>query len=502
MTTLAREYLRSSKGRGGRSVSTEDQHKDNARAEQEHGPWTWGEAYADTGSASKYARKTRDDFDRLMADLESKEFGEAGTVLVLWEVSRLARETGKGVAMVDAAEMGGYLIHVTSHERTYNPANYQDRHALISGINDAEKEARLLSARTLRGVNSALDDGKPHGKVPFGYKREHELIDGRHRPVRQYPDPVEAPLVQELFRRVLGSRDKAPESIRSIALDWERRGIVSRERGVAFRAQNLRHMLTRKAYIGVRVHGDSERPGNWEALIDVETFEAVQRLLADPSRKSHTTSAVRHVLTGTLRCDVCGEAMTISVGERAKSTGGHHGRAAYVCRRYGCLRIDKARTDAFLIGDAEHPGVVLAYLSRPDVTAGLLATDNEGEVTAVRAQLSARKAALKEFEEAEPARTLTESRERARSVELLETEIRELEGKERSLTTPNPLVSMFKTGPGAAERWERTEVTAQRAIAALLLSPEVIGQPRVRRVDDSPSDSVVDRINWSRTAGE
>ncbi|WP_458246324.1 recombinase family protein [Streptomyces sp. MAI_2237] len=194
MTTVAREYLRSSKGRGGRSVSTEDQHKDNIRAEQEHGPWTWGEAYADTGSASKYARKTRDDFDRLMADLDSSEFGEPGTVLVLWEVSRLARETGKGVALVDAVERGGYLIHVTSLDRTFNPSNYGDRHSLISGINDAEKEARLLSARTLRGVNSALDEGRPHGKTPFGYARDYELIDGRPRPVRQYPDPVEGPV--------------------------------------------------------------------------------------------------------------------------------------------------------------------------------------------------------------------------------------------------------------------------------------------------------------------
>ncbi|WP_458246790.1 recombinase family protein [Streptomyces sp. MAI_2237] len=301
---------------------------------------------------------------------------------------------------------------------------------------------------------------------------------------------------------MLGGPEKAPESIRSVALDWERRGIVSRQNGVPFRAQNLRHMLTRKAYIGMRVHGASERPGNWPPLIEVETFEAVQRLLADPSRKSHTTNAVRHILTGTLRCDVCGEAMTISTGERAKNAGGHHGHAAYVCRRYGCLRIDRAKTDAFLIGDAQHPGVVLAYLSRPDIADGLSRPGDDPELSRVRAQLSRARALLEEFENAEPARSLAESRERARSVEALEAEIRELEGKERSLTTPNPLVSMFKTGPGAAERWAATEVTAQRAIAALLLSPEVIGRPRVRRVDDSPSDAVTDRINWSRTAGE
>lgn len=487
-TRTAREYLRVSKGKGRVARSITDQHKDNLKAEQEHGPWTWGEPYADTGSASKFARKTRDDFDRLMADLESKDFGEPGTVLVLWEVSRLARETGKGVALVDAAERGGYLIHVTSLDHTFNPSNYGDRHSLISGINDAEKEARLLSVRTLRGVNSALDEGRPHGKTPFGYARDYELIDGRPRPVRQYPDPHEAPLVQELFRRVLGGPDKAPESIRSVAMDWERRGIRSRQSGVVFSPQNLRQMLMRKAYIGVRVHGGSERPGNWDPIIEPGVFEAVQRLLADPTRKSHTTTAVRHVLTGTLRCDVCGGRMAVRAGGRPRDR-----RPAYTCYAYAHLMIDKAETDAFLIGDAEHPGVILAYLSRPDVAAGLSATGDGAELSAVRADIATARANLEAFEAEDP-ETPAEARLIARKIGKLETEIRELQARERSLTAPNPLASMFEPGTGAAERWQRTEVTAQRAIAALLLAPGVLGRPQVKPLANSDSEAVQDRI--------
>ncbi|KUJ38961.1 hypothetical protein ADL25_22265 [Streptomyces sp. NRRL F-5122] len=498
MTTTAREYLRVSKGKGRVARSIADQQRDNVNAGKVHGPWEWGEAYADTGSASKFARKTRDDFDRLMADLESKDFGEPGTVLVLWEISRLARETGKGVALVDAAELGGYLIHITSHERTYNPANYQDRHSLISGINDAEKEARLLSVRVLRGTDSALAEGKPHGKRPFGYARRYEVIDGRSRPVEQYPDPEEAPLVQELFRRVLGGPEKAPESMGSIARDWERRGIVSRENGVPFAAANLRPMLTRKTYIGIRTHGGSERPGNWEPLIDRETFDAVQRLLADPTRKTHTTNSVRHVLTGTLRCDVCGGPMTLTPGTRPKKQGGgHHGHAAYICRTRACTRLDKARVDEFLIGDAEHPGVILAYLSRPDVAAALTAPGDSAELSAVRSELTQAQASLEAFEAEDP-ETPAEARIIARKISTLEASIREMQERERALTAPNPLASLFEVGPGAVERWERTEITAQRAIASLLLSPELLGQVRVRRVVDSDSDSVADRCRWVR----
>ncbi|WP_179022868.1 hypothetical protein [Streptomyces sp. IMTB 2501] len=52
-TRTAREYLRVSKGKGKTARSITDQRRDNIAAEAVHGPWTWGEPYKDTGSASK-----------------------------------------------------------------------------------------------------------------------------------------------------------------------------------------------------------------------------------------------------------------------------------------------------------------------------------------------------------------------------------------------------------------------------------------------------------------
>lgn len=488
-TRTAREYLRLSKGKGRSARSIDDQHADNVTAEAEFGPWTWGEPYADTGSASRFARKARGDFERLTADLSSGDFGTPGTVLVLWEISRLARETGKGVALIDACEAGDVLIHVTSYERTYNPANYNDRHDLIAALADAEREALRLSKRTLRGVNSQLAKGAAHGKLPFGYARDYELIDGRPRPIRQYADPAEAPLIVELFERVAGWNGRKRESINAVAKDWLARGIVSRQTKVPFKRETLRPMLRRKAYVGVRVHKGSERPAEWPALIERDLFDAVQRIMADPTRRTTTSTAVRHALTMTVRCDVCGGPMT----SRTKGD-----RLVYMCFERSCTRIGKTDVDAYLIGDAKHPGVILSYLSRPDVAEGLASSGDDTELSAVRIELANKRANLKEFEEAEPARTLAESRERARSIEVLETEVRELEEREHSLTAPDPLSAIFETGPGAAERWSRTDVTAQRAIAALLLAPEVIGQVRVRRVADSASEAVQDRLRWQK----
>lgn len=506
-TRTAREYLRVSKGKGKSARSITDQHRDNLAAEADHGPWTWGEPYKDTGSASKYATKTRDDFEKLLADLTSGAFGEQGDVLVLWEVSRLARETGRGVALIDAAEAGGYLIHVTSLDRTFNPRNYGDRHSLISGINDAEKEARLLSVRTLRGVNSAVGDGRPHGRIPFGYQRTYELIDGRPRPVSQEPEPVEGPLVIELFERVAGWNGRKRESIRAVALDWERRGIRSRENGVVLTRQNLAQTLKRKAYIGIRVHAGTERPGNWTPLIERELWDAVQRVLADPARKTHTGTQIKHVLTGVLRCDTCGGKVSLRPGGKA-----YDGRLVYRCYDRDCFTIDKAETDACLIGDpdATDPvtgeprpflGVILRYLSAPHRHAALSRRPDPGsEEQTKRAEVDRLRGELEELEQAPAPKTARARIQRTADMEELETDISRLESELAKLTEPDPLAEILPSDPETdlVQWWKAADVQDQRAVAALLLSPGVLGAVRIKRVADSASSGVTDRLRWIR----
>ncbi|MFF1603626.1 recombinase family protein [Streptomyces mirabilis] len=349
---MAREYLRVSKGKGRKARSINDQHTDNLASEMDHGPWTWGEPYRDTGSVSKYATRARDDFERLLADLTSGGFGTPGDVFVLWEISRLAREAGRGVALIDACEARGYLIHITSEGeigRTYDPRNCADRFSLVTGIAEAEKEARKLSARTLRGVNSAAREGRPHGRIPLGYARDYEMIDGRPRCVRQYPEPVNGPLIKELFERAAGDEETLPEPVYAIALDWKARGIrtpdrmVDREHvsGKPFHDGNLREVLTKPVYAGLRQHNGQRVPVQWEGyepIVSRELFDRVQRLFADPSRRTYLGIGVQHVLTSTLRCDACGGPITVrcrKTGARCCSRPDSSARYASCRRRVG-----------------------------------------------------------------------------------------------------------------------------------------------------------------------
>lgn len=510
----AREYLRVSKGKGKTARSITDQHADNLASEAEHGPWNWGEAYTDTGSASKYARKAREDFERLLTDLRSGAFGEPGTVLVLWEISRLARETGRGVSLIDACEQRGYMIHVTSEGetgRTYDPRNYADRHSLVTGIADAEKEARRLSARTLRGLNSAAREGRPQGQVPFGYVREYEVVDGRPRPVAQVPDSETGPLVKELYERVVGVGGSLPEPMYAIAKDWEARGVVGKN-GKAFTPQSLRSMLLRPCNAGLREHNGVLTPEAWEGwtpIVSRELFDQAQRLLADPDRRKYTGEAIKHVLTMTMKCDVCGGGMVV-VTRRKKNAADAVG---YQCGPKGHVWVPKEETDWLLIGDldatdpetgepAPELGVILAYLSAPHrLTTLRQQPSSDADTQAVTAELNHLRAELKELEDAPSPKTARARIQRTADMEEIENEIKLLEVRLSTMVTPDPLAEFLPERDEAdlISWWRTADVRRQRAVAALLLAPDVLGQVRVMPSPNKRNAAPVpDRIKWVR----
>lgn len=482
-----REYLRVS-ARGERSIP--EQHDDNTRAAEREGI-TLGEPYQDQGSASRYAQRGRDDFQRLMDDLKNGQFG--ADILWLWESSRGSRRMGEWTTLLDLCEDHGILIHVTSHERTYNPANYRDRETLLSDGVNSEIEARRLSARTRRGIDANARDGKPHGICPFGFQRDHEIRRGKQVPVRQYAHPEHAPLIEELFTRVW-----AEDSFSAIAADWEKRGIVSRDRmvkgemrpGIPFSGQTLRSMVTNVAYVGLRMNKGTTVKAAWDALVSEELFHNVQTLISDPSRVSGNPGAAQYALTGAVPCDACRGPITVRYRPGSDAT--------YECKK-GCWRVSKADVDAYLIGDTEHPGVLLAYLAREDVYEALDADTSDGEAAEIRTELAKARADFQETEQAEP-ESLAEERRFARRAERLQARITELVQRQNEYVRPTKLRELFSPGPDVADRWEATPVTAQRAIAAMLLTPEVLGQPRIMRAADkvksTESEQVSDRIRW------
>jgi site-specific DNA recombinase len=248
LTIHARDYLRVSLDRSGRARSLEEQHADHKLVATEHG-WTLGESYRDESvSASRYSRKTRDGFDRLIADLENDQFD--AQVLMIWESSRGSRRVGEWVKLLELCERRAVSIHVVTHHRTYDPANGRDRRSLLEDAVDGEYESSKMSARLRRAVAANAVAGRPGGRIPYGYRR---VFDPQTRQlIAQEPQPDEAPVVAELYRRLV-----AGHSLHSIARDLQERGIRTRS-GLVFSPQHLRSVALCPTYTALRAH----RPGS------------------------------------------------------------------------------------------------------------------------------------------------------------------------------------------------------------------------------------------------
>jgi DNA invertase Pin-like site-specific DNA recombinase len=182
-TKTAREYLRVSRDDSGRLRSPEEQHDDNRRAADAHG-WTLLDPYVEDGavSASRYGRKARPGYAALVADLEADRFG--ASTLLLWEPSRGSRRLSEWARLLELLEDRGVDLFVTSHGRGYDLANPRDRRSLHEDGTDSEYESGKTSVRMKRARAAEAAQGLPHGRVPYGFRREYRVIRGQiHRGV-------------------------------------------------------------------------------------------------------------------------------------------------------------------------------------------------------------------------------------------------------------------------------------------------------------------------------
>jgi site-specific DNA recombinase len=494
-TATGREYLRVSLDRSGRARSIEEQRHENQQAAKARGV-TLGAPYKDESiSASRYSTKTRDGFGKLLADLEHGRFG--ADELWLWESSRGSRKVSEWVELVELCERHHVKIHVTTHTRSYDPANLRDRRSLLEDAVDSEFESGKISARAKRAAAANAAAGLPHGRAPYGYVRRYD--ERTRKMINQEPEPTEAPVIRELFDRV-----KSGHSLRSIALDFERRGVRTRS-GKVFSPQHLRVLATTAAYAGLRVHdsegrgagrGHSPQPGTpgvtvvkatWEPLVSEATYRAVQRLLNDPKRVTTRPGRAKHLLAGIAVCDKCNGPIFATF---------RHEVPSYQCRK-GCIRIRKADIEEL----AE--GAILAYLARPDVHDALSRAEADTDaLRAVRDELSATRARLAELGDAAAAGTISIATVIRAEPKILAA-IADLERHEAELATPSALRQFISPGADVADRWHVAPMSARREVARLLLTPEMIGELRVTpRPAGWPGGRHVpayDRVVWRRS---
>jgi site-specific DNA recombinase len=164
----------------------------------------------------------------------------------------------------------------------------------------AQLERDTIVERTTSGRRQRVSKGMWYGgRVPFGYEwnkdaQQLEVI------------PEEAALVTEAFSMYLKGH-----SLLYIA-DW----LSSRTTARVFDHSVVRDMLQRPIYVGRLPNAGNLVDGRHAAIVDIETFDRVQNEMA--KRKDGRPPMGDYLLSGLLRCGVCGGPVIHTISKRGK----------------------------------------------------------------------------------------------------------------------------------------------------------------------------------------
>lgn len=418
--------------------------------------WTVVEVFVDNDvSASRYARKGRPGHEALLAYLGNQQVD----VLMLWETSRGDRELERWAGLLNLCRRREVRIHVTTHERTYDLEVARDWKAMATDGVDNAYASEETRNRVARAVRANAQQGRPHGKLPYGYVRTYDERGGF---LAQIEHPEQAAVVRECGRRVA-----AGESLYSIAQDLNARGVPA-PRGGAWIPTQIKRLVTNPRYVGQRVHqGVVIGQAVWPAILDGATFAECTRRMSDPRRHSTRDRSLKYLLTGILRCGECGSPC------RVIKNRGYHSYACWGGKGTFCVSVRTIHAEEFVVEQ------LVERLEQPDILSGIAARSDRA-VADAESDAGELRTRLKGFYDQAALGKISPAGLAAIEEQLL-PQIDEAD--ERALQAPVPKFLRDVAGPGARKRWDRLELGRQREIVDKLAELRVGKTVRGARFD-------------------
>jgi len=264
--------------------------------------------YIDEGISGRKAEK-RPAFMEMIgtAKLKPKPFD----VILVWKFSRFARNREDSIVYKSMLkkECGIDVISISE------PVGEDKTSILIEALLEAMDEyySLNLAEEVRRGMTEKISRGGIVVAPPFGYSIDNGV----------YVPDDNAKIVKMIFDKYLNGT-----GMRTIAQELNDMGIKT-NRGNTFGNRNIEYILTNITYIGkLRWNPDGKATtshkyvatedtiivdGHHEPIIDNNSFEAVQKLIAEHKAKYpkyHQQRRNEYLFRGIVRCSDCGATLT------------------------------------------------------------------------------------------------------------------------------------------------------------------------------------------------
>ncbi len=481
MTQRAAIYTRLSQDRNGEAVVVSRQERACRELVDRLG-WDVAGVYADNDT-SAFGRQPRPAYLRMLEDVKAGRV----TALVAYHSDRLYRHPSDLEELVRLAEANALQI-ATAQSGDLDLSTSAGRMVARILGSTARGEVERLAERTKAGKADAATRGAWNGgQRIYGYRTVKSEERQPNEPALVVL-PQERDVVQNAARRVL-----AGESLRSVARALAEAGEATTT-GKTWSGSALRKVLMRPATAGLRGSaGEVIGKGQWEPLLDEDTWRGVVALLSNTSRRTTDRYARTYLGSGLYLCGVCGGPLT----GNTTAGGGPGGRkAAYRCRvadRDGASHVVRGveRLDAFVVD------VLVERLARPDALAA--SAPPPEDTTPLHTEAAALRARMDEAARGWAAGVLTQAQLLAATNEL-RTRLEQVEARVAQ-TRQGEALEGLAGAEDVCAAWEAMSLDRRRAVLDLLVTVTVLPREHAGRLPGGAYfDPTAVRIEWKGAA--
>ena len=253
-------------------------------------------------------------FKEMIATVHQKS--SSFQAILVWKLSRFARNREDSIVYKSLLRRHGVQLISINEPLEDTPSG-----RLLEGVIEVIDEfySANLAQDVVRGQRENAERGFSNGgKPPYGYVHV-KVKDGPKLRTKFEIDPKTAPIVQRIFRECLSGK-----GLKTITRSLNADGLTSRT-GKKWGTTSIEKILHNEAYTGTLVWGrrtkNHGQAGNsallqrtedaWPAIVDRVTFTQAQAKLSSraPSAIPPRRVDSAYLLSGIIRCGVCGAAM-------------------------------------------------------------------------------------------------------------------------------------------------------------------------------------------------
>lgn len=459
-------YTRISKDREGAGLGVERQRTDCQELADKLG-WSVVDTFSDN-DVSAYSGRARPGYEKLCRALEEGRIQG----VVAWHADRLHRRPIELEAFIDLCDRKAIEVRtVRSGDIDLSTASGKMVARMLGAA--ARHEVEHSIERQKRAKKQAAVDGKFRGgRRAFGYEANGMTTR-----------PLEAAAIRKAAEAILSG-----VSLSQVARDWNTQGLRTSYGGNTFNSREVRKILLRPRNAGIVLHeGKRVGTGEWESILDQDTFAALEALLNDPSRARHIAFERKHQGSGVYVCGKCGATMHSAAHNKAKGGGW---RPVYVCSASRHLGRDIEHVDRYI------DELVIGRLSKPDAAIALGDPAAE-DVSALHVRREGFRARLDELGAMFAAGDIDGPQLKRGTAELRDR-LDATDTRIAAARSASAISNLVLAGDNLRATWAKTAPDIRGKVIDALMTVTILPAPRGRRPGGAYFDPSYIEIEWKR----